>query len=392
MSVTRAGGARRRCHDAPTTAAAAAADVRLREPLLRPRVPGAAELLLRPAADRRRPDRRWSSGRGSGSRCRAIATAGASSAAWTSPARRRRPAPAAAIRRRSGRLRESRLRDGLLRQRPGGVRADARRSRRRLPAGGRSVRAAASQARPAPGQADPSRPQPENRRQGMLGAPEGRRLRRRPVAALPRGSRPRTAATLGGRCGDDAGCEYARVLERPCVHAELVDLTPGLPPPDRRPHTLFKAALAERAEVSEAMQGGPAAVRDYLRQHPPARFCFLDDLMCCLVDLEGTTSPTSRTSRTSAQRGCGSGCSTTGCCSSSTATAASCRPDTGVPLAAHLPASIAPTCRRSARVHVHRRERAAPPSAARTSACEGPGSTSSTAPLLLAAARAGESI
>ncbi len=30
-------------------------------------------------------------------------------------------------------------------------------------------------------------------------------------------------------------------------------------------------------------------MRDYLRKHPPARFCFLDDLLCCLVDLEGAS-------------------------------------------------------------------------------------------------------
>jgi hypothetical protein len=95
---------------------------------------------------------------------------------------------------------------------------------------------------------------------------------------------------LSGRCGDDAGCEYARVLERPCVHAELVNLTPGLPPPDRDRDTLFKAALAETLrDIAEALQGGARAVRDYLRKHPPARFCFLDDLLCCLVDLEGTS-------------------------------------------------------------------------------------------------------
>ena len=43
-------------------------------------------------------------------------------------------------------------------------------------------------------------------------------------------------------------------------------------------------------EIGDALRRDSAGVRDYLRRHPPARFCFIDDLYCCLRDLEGTKS------------------------------------------------------------------------------------------------------
>ena len=95
------------------------------------------------------------------------------------------------------RLRESGLCGGLLRQRPGGLRTAAGGSRRCLPPGGRPVRAAEAR-RAWRHQAGFDAPDfGAHRRQGLLGSPEGRRLRRRPVAALPRGSQPRTAGPLG---------------------------------------------------------------------------------------------------------------------------------------------------------------------------------------------------
>ncbi len=72
------------------------------------------------------------------------------------------------------------------------------------------------------------------------------------------------------------------------MHAELVNLQPGLPPPERDRDKLFKAALDKvLSEIAEALKGGARAVREYLRKHPPARLCFVDDLLCCLIDLEG---------------------------------------------------------------------------------------------------------
>ena len=79
-------------------------------------------------------------------------------------------------------------------------------SRRRLPPGGRSRARRRSPARPASPSPIRHAPQPgTNRRQGLLGSPEGRRLRRRPVAALPRRSQPRTA----GRSRGDAATTAA---------------------------------------------------------------------------------------------------------------------------------------------------------------------------------------
>jgi hypothetical protein len=102
---------------------------------------------------------------------------------------------------------------------------------------------------------------------------------------LGQGQRP----LLGGRCGHDAGCEYGRVLERPCVHAEPAELPTQATPDDDR-EAADKARLkAVLEEIEEALKKGARGVRDYVRRHPPARFCFLDDLLCCLIDAEKTS-------------------------------------------------------------------------------------------------------
>jgi hypothetical protein len=158
---------------------------------------------------------------------------------------------------------------------------------------------------------------------------------------LGQGQRP----LLGSRCGPDAGCEYARVFERPCVHAEPVALPTGQTPADE-PEAADKARLdAVVKEIAEALKKGARGVRDYIRRHPPARFCFLDDLLCCLIDAEKTS--TRKTIEAMLVRlrfwlfydwflqqlecDCGS-----------------CRPDTGVPLARlylRRTGDVQPACR-----------------------------------------------
>lgn len=97
-------------------------------------------------------------------------------------------------------------------------------------------------------------------------------------------------ALLGSRCGADAGCEYARVLERPWVHAEPVPLPTANTPADDGEAADTARVEAAIEEVADALAKGVRGVRDYLRRHPPARFCFLDDLLCCLVDAEKSSS------------------------------------------------------------------------------------------------------
>jgi hypothetical protein len=91
---------------------------------------------------------------------------------------------------------------------------------------------------------------------------------------------------LRGGCSDVGSCEYTRVLERPCVQAELgalevqcgddysgwEDWKKDL---DQRRNTTFQ-------EILEGLQKGFDGLLRYLRRHPPYRFCFLEDYVCCL--------------------------------------------------------------------------------------------------------------
>jgi hypothetical protein len=91
------------------------------------------------------------------------------------------------------------------------------------------------------------------------------------------------------QCGAEASCDYARINEQPCVHAELVDLTSPQRVGVRDPNEEFRKELQDTEKtIVEAFNDGPRGVREYLRQHPPARLCFLEDLLCCLVDAEST--------------------------------------------------------------------------------------------------------
>jgi hypothetical protein len=86
-------------------------------------------------------------------------------------------------------------------------------------------------------------------------------------------------------CSDVGSCEYTRVLERPCVHAEVASLNGDDDDESEVWHKEFslRGALAQR-DINAALKQGPEAVLKYLRRHPPYKFCFLGDLVCCLVD------------------------------------------------------------------------------------------------------------
>jgi hypothetical protein len=86
-------------------------------------------------------------------------------------------------------------------------------------------------------------------------------------------------------CSDLGACEYSRVLEHPCVH---VDVTPTDCDEDTdwrswRDDFVEKREHAKR-EIELAMRGGTEDVLKYLRRHPPYKFCFLKDLVCCFRD------------------------------------------------------------------------------------------------------------
>jgi hypothetical protein len=89
-----------------------------------------------------------------------------------------------------------------------------------------------------------------------------------------------------GACGETAACEYARVLERPCVHLECIPL-PARNAEEPGEIEQFQQWLRQRVrqlgqELQEVLKQGPDAVLKYLRTHPPYQFCYLEELVCCL--------------------------------------------------------------------------------------------------------------
>ena len=161
---------------------------------------------------------------------------------------------------------------------------------------------------------------------------------------LGHGQRP----LLGGPCGHDTGCEYGRVLERPCVHAELAPL----PTDDRTPDDVRRREFKERLqatvkEIRNALQRGATGLRDYLRRHPPTRFCFLEDLYCCLRELEGTTNKADKPQLDEIRDRLPFWLLVDWLVQQLDCECGSCRPDTGVPIArVHLRKSgdQPPTC------------------------------------------------
>ncbi|MCY0916456.1 hypothetical protein [Massilia antarctica] len=92
-------------------------------------------------------------------------------------------------------------------------------------------------------------------------------------------------AMFRGACQDDGPCQYARVLELPCVHLEEVPL--GGPPDQRSDEERWRAALQQRigqevAAISAAVTGGLDALLRHIRNNPPYQFCYLEEMVCCL--------------------------------------------------------------------------------------------------------------
>jgi hypothetical protein len=97
---------------------------------------------------------------------------------------------------------------------------------------------------------------------------------------LAQGQRP----MFRSGCSDVGPCEYTRVLEHPCVYPKLVEH--DCPGPDGAWQVWDDKFTKRRdpvwAEITEATKAGAETVLRYLRHHPPHRFCFLEEFVCCL--------------------------------------------------------------------------------------------------------------
>lgn len=100
-------------------------------------------------------------------------------------------------------------------------------------------------------------------------------------------------ALFRGSCDDDGPCQYTRIREQPCVHLEEVPFaTPATDDEGERWREAHEASLARQvAAVRAAILGGSPAVLKLLRHAPPYRYCFLEELVCCLQRKEGPDAP-----------------------------------------------------------------------------------------------------
>lgn len=101
-------------------------------------------------------------------------------------------------------------------------------------------------------------------------------------------------ALFRGPCADDGPCQYARVLERPCVHLEEVPLWRNQDEPTDEERWLrdFRRGLAQQvAAIRAAVLKGSDAVLQHIRHNPPYRFCHLEEMVCCLRRNETPNTP-----------------------------------------------------------------------------------------------------
>ena len=100
---------------------------------------------------------------------------------------------------------------------------------------------------------------------------------------LTQGQRP----MFRSGCSDVGPCEYARVLEQPCVHAEKVPIGQCWEDVDAKAWgEEFGARQVRILEELYALAGTGSdldAVLRYLKRHPPYQFCFVEDYICCLL-------------------------------------------------------------------------------------------------------------
>jgi hypothetical protein len=86
-------------------------------------------------------------------------------------------------------------------------------------------------------------------------------------------------------CSDVGPCEYSRVLERPCVHVEVVPLAESYDEESDEQEWVEefrRRLLQELKEIRTLLVQGLDAVLQYLKRNPPYQFCFLEEVVCCL--------------------------------------------------------------------------------------------------------------
>ncbi|CAN7806237.1 hypothetical protein LJR267_010702 [Paraburkholderia hospita] len=103
-------------------------------------------------------------------------------------------------------------------------------------------------------------------------------------------------AMFRGACSDDGPCQYARVLERPCVHLEEVPLGAaqnGRNDKESRTTSFQQRLAREVAAIRAVVPKGMDAILQHIRHNPPYQFCFLEEMVCCLRRNEAADRPTS---------------------------------------------------------------------------------------------------
>lgn len=141
---------------------------------------------------------------------------------------------------------------------------------------------------------DDERDEGEEARQDCLHIPPGElfavQLWLRYDEDLAQGSR----ALFRGPCADSEPCQYARVLERPCVHVEEIPLGRGeeAMTAEQRWLEQFRRGLKQQIDaIRAAFVKGSSAVLQHIRHYPPYRFCYLEETICCLRRKETPNSP-----------------------------------------------------------------------------------------------------
>ncbi len=102
-------------------------------------------------------------------------------------------------------------------------------------------------------------------------------------------------AMFRGPCSDDGPCQYARVLEQPCVHLEEVPMFQGRDDrsEEERWHDAFRNRLErEVAALGAAAVKGAGGMLQYIRRKPPYQLCYLEEMVCCLLTNETDTRKT----------------------------------------------------------------------------------------------------
>lgn len=94
-------------------------------------------------------------------------------------------------------------------------------------------------------------------------------------------------AMFRGGCSDEGPCEYSRVLESPCVHVEEIALQPAteVRSPEEQWVEDFRTYIRRETRDLRVLLGkGIEEVARFIARNPPYQMCFLQDMVCCVLD------------------------------------------------------------------------------------------------------------